>query len=48
MLQGFIEGKWVALAEDESVTASMDIVEADTPEAAASLAAAAEAAAKSA
>lgn len=47
-LQGFIEGKYVPLGEGEDVTASMDIVEAESPEAASSLAAAAEEAAKSA
>ena len=31
-LQGFIEGKYVPLEEGESVTASMDIVEADSAE----------------
>ena len=35
MRQGFIEGKYVPLAEGEDVTASMDIVEADTAEEAA-------------
>ncbi|BDA49057.1 ADP,ATP carrier protein 1 [Coccomyxa sp. Obi] len=34
--QGFIEGKYVPLEEGENVTASMDIVEADSPEDAAS------------
>ena len=34
-LQGFIEGRYVPLSEGESVTASMDIVEADSAEAAA-------------
>ena len=31
-LQGFIEGKYVPLGEGEDVTASMDIVEADSAE----------------
>lgn len=47
-VQGFIEGRYVALAEGEDVTASMDIVEAESADAAASLAAAAEAEAKTA
>ena len=34
-VKGFIEGKYVPLEEGESVTASMDIVEADSAEAAA-------------
>ena len=29
LAQGFIEGKYVPLGEDEDVTASMDVVEAD-------------------
>jgi len=32
MMQGFIEGKYVPLEEGEDVTASMDIVEADSPD----------------
>lgn len=47
-LQGFIEGRYVPLAEGEDVTASMDIVEAESADAAASLVAAAEAEAKTA
>ena len=38
-MQGFIEGKYVPLATGEDVTASMDIVAADSPEAAALLSA---------
>ena len=38
--QGFIEGKYVPLTEGEDVTASMDVVSADTPELAAALASA--------
>ncbi|KAK9802845.1 hypothetical protein WJX73_006722 [Symbiochloris irregularis] len=37
--QGFIEGKYVPLAEGENVTASMDVVAAETPELAAALSA---------
>lgn len=48
VLQGFIEGKYVPLGATETVTASMDIVEAESAESAAALAAAAEQAAKSA
>lgn len=48
VLQGFIEGRYVPLAEGESVTASMDIVEAESADAAATLAAMAEAEAKAA
>ena len=33
-MQGFIEGKYVRLAEGEDVTASMDIVEAESAESA--------------
>ena len=47
-MQGFIEGKYVPLGAAEDVTASMDIVEADSPEAAAALAAIAESKAKTA
>jgi hypothetical protein len=47
-VQGFIEGKYVALETNEDVTASMDIVEADSAEAAAALVAIAEAKAKTA
>ena len=36
-MQGFIEGKYVPLQPGEDVTASMDIVVAETPEIAASL-----------
>lgn len=32
MRQGFIEGKYVPLEEGENVTASMDIVEAESAE----------------
>lgn len=39
MPQGFIEGKYVPMSPDEDVTASMDVVAADTPEAAAALSA---------
>ena len=38
--QGFIEGKYVPLGAGEDVTASMDVVSADTPELAAALASA--------
>lgn len=37
--QGFIEGKYVPLGAGEDVTASMDVVAAETPEAAALLSA---------
>ena len=40
MLQGFIEGKYVPLEPGEDVTASMDVVSAETPELAAALASA--------
>lgn len=46
--QGFIEGKYVPLGEGESVTASMEIIEAESAESAASIKKAAEEAAKSA
>ena len=38
--QGFIEGKYVPLGEGEDVTASMDVISADTPELAAAMASA--------
>lgn len=38
-VQGFIEGKYVPLEEGENVTASMDVVAAETPELAAALSA---------
>jgi AAA family ATP:ADP antiporter len=46
--QGFIEGKYVPVGANEDVTASMDIIEADSAEAAAALAAEAESRAKTA
>ena len=48
VMQGFIEGKYVPLGPNEDVTASMDIVEADSAETAARLAAEADALSKSA